>query len=85
MGIDSPELFKLSEEESVEAIYIWFQAQKMAQQHPCILQGYGEDFEDLQDMKNLYRRSSRASQVLFSSDFWGSDKQEESLLEELKS
>jgi len=36
------------------------QAQKMAQRHPCILAGDKED-ETLKNMKNLYRRSSRAS------------------------
>jgi len=45
------------------AVLLEKQAQKIAQKHPCILLGEGEEFEDMKNIKNLYRRSSKASQV----------------------
>merc|ERR1712192_17774 len=58
------------------AVVLEEQSQKIAQKHPCILLGDGEDFEAMKNMKglredfeamknmkDLYRRSSKASQV----------------------
>merc|ERR1712192_383443 len=45
------------------AVVLEEQSQKIAQKHPCILLGDGEDFEAMKNMKDLYRRSSKASRV----------------------